>query len=276
MSQDPQRLFESTDAAAELRADLERAREDDPAGYDVAAGLAAFEASLAAPPPGVEAVSAGAGSKAMTWIIVAVVGAATAGAVAWAITRGDPKPPTELGEAAAVDHHHAPADADPEAAPAADANADAGPAAHAEQTADPDPAAEPTADPDPTATADRHADASPPSDRRATASPKRSPKPAPTEPAPDLLAAEMRMTSAAQSALKVHPKRALQLARKGNAEFPKGLFKQERDAIIVLALFDLGRTSDAQTKAKAYLKRHPKGSFASRVRAKLADKKTEG
>ena len=273
MSQDPERLFESPDAPAELRADLEQAREDDPARYDVAAGLAAFEASMAAPPPGVEAAAGG--SKALTWVIVAVVGAATAGAVAWAVTRGDddPKPRRELGQAAEMEPDRPKSDRLEPATNGSDRLEPAEPATNGSERREsasgvPDPG--PNPEPHPDSTRPPNAD-SPPKRPR-----PRPDKPAPADPDPNRLAAEMKLTSAAKSALNGNPKRALQLAKKGNAEFPKGLFRQDRQAIIVLALFALGRTAEAEKKAKTYLRRYPKGSFAAKVRAKLADKKTEG
>jgi hypothetical protein len=79
----------------------------------------------------------------------------------------------------------------------------------------------------------------------------------------------MRATKSAEDHLRSDPARALTLARQADRDFPKGLFAQERRAIVVLALFDLGRLDEATRQANAYLARHPRGAFADKIREQL-------
>ncbi len=257
MSGDPQRLFESSDVPAELRADLQRAREDDPAAYDVAAGVAAFEAAIADIPAGIEAADPGTAaavaskSATTTWVLVATIGAATAGIVAWALARRDAEVEV-AAEVEAAPQRRAPAVEDREPSEPTRAEPPAEPPEQAEITPD---APEPTE-----VEQDREKAV------RATGS-RSKPRPRAAEPTPDRLAAEMRATKAAEEQLRSDPTRALVLARQADREFRDGLFAQERQAIVVLALFELGRVDEALAKAKRYLARHPRGSFADKIRA---------
>lgn len=259
MTKDPTRLRHDDAFADELRSDLERAQQEDQ-GYDVVAGLARFEASIAAL-PGAGSVdptagtgtsaSAGAGagagiSKATLTIVAAIVGVVGVGVVSWQLSGGPEEP------AVRVVATSAPIQADARAADATDV-----PPAAAFPPAVPPPVINP-ANPE-TTTAD-------PVQRDPGA--KRSPRKGGD---PAGLAEEMRATQAAKKALATSPKRALELLGKANRKFSGGVFVEERRGLEVLALFEVRRTDAARRKAKAYLSRHPKGTYADRIRAKLGD-----
>ena len=79
----------------------------------------------------------------------------------------------------------------------------------------------------------------------------------------------MRATHAAKTKLAADPSEALRLARAASKAYPKGVFGPEREGIIVLALFATGADDEAIRQAHAYLRRHPRGAHAARIRAAL-------
>jgi len=81
---------------------------------------------------------------------------------------------------------------------------------------------------------------------------------------------EMRMLKVAQAALAQNPKRALQLARRGEREYGASMFQAERQHVVILALVQLGRMGEARKLAKPYLAKYPNGPFSARVRKALA------
>jgi hypothetical protein len=81
---------------------------------------------------------------------------------------------------------------------------------------------------------------------------------------------EMAMLSMAQRVLDTDPKRALSLARQGEAEFAGSMFTQERQQLLLLALVKLGELDEARRLAKPFLQRYPTGPFSERVRHALA------
>lgn len=80
---------------------------------------------------------------------------------------------------------------------------------------------------------------------------------------------EMAELVEAKRALADDPGRALLLARNGEREFSHGVFSEERQHILILALLGLGRLDEAKRTAAPYLERHPDSPFARRVRAAL-------
>jgi hypothetical protein len=86
----------------------------------------------------------------------------------------------------------------------------------------------------------------------------------------DPLEREMRMLAAANRLLQNNPERALELAQKGEMEFPRGIFAEERRQLLVLALIKLGRENEARRLGLNYLRRYPSGPFSDRVRRALA------
>jgi len=80
---------------------------------------------------------------------------------------------------------------------------------------------------------------------------------------------EMNALAEAKHALAEDPLRALELARQGNREFPRGMFREERDHILLLALIGAGRLDEAKRLAVPYLQNHPNSPFARRVQNAL-------
>lgn len=77
---------------------------------------------------------------------------------------------------------------------------------------------------------------------------------------------EARELNAARSLLGKQPARALALAEAGAAEFRGGTFTPEWEGVAVLALFELRRVDEARTRGEAFLQRHPSGTYAPRIR----------
>ncbi|MCH9687592.1 MAG: hypothetical protein K0V04_39540 [Deltaproteobacteria bacterium] len=265
----PQRLLDGGDLDPALRTDLSRAAGHD-VGYDVAAGATRFEATLArgAPPPGDgggTAAVATASSKA-SLIVVGLVGAAVvAGAIAWALTGEDEPAPPAVAVAAVEtqDEPTSPGLETPEPSTVVEPSIAVEPSAPAESEGEPadliiiddEPSTAPPAQP------------IKPSRSPGTRGPsKRGPSPKPTVD-DDRLRREMEATQRARRALTHNPARALSLVREANEQFPKGLFAEDREGIAILALFGLHRDEAAQRRAKAFLRAHPRGSYADKIRA---------
>ncbi len=53
--------------------------------------------------------------------------------------------------------------------------------------------------------------------------------------------------------------------------FPRSIFAEDREALRVVALGKLGRTSEAEARARAFAKRYPRSVFISKLSAWLAD-----
>jgi hypothetical protein len=87
--------------------------------------------------------------------------------------------------------------------------------------------------------------------------------------ADDQLSREMEALAATKRALADDPAEAVRLARQGNRDFPSGMFREERDHILILALIGLGRFDEAKQLAVPYLRNHPKSPFALRVKNAL-------
>jgi hypothetical protein len=274
-TQAPRRWLETEDLDEALRVDLSAAAADD-VGYDVTAAVTRFEATLARGGPsggdgggGAGGASSTAGTAAGGKGLALVVGLAVVvggGAIAWKVAGDGPRttsapssvvaerevaePQPALDEREVIAEVSAPVDAE------GPANVD--PPAEAERPAK---AVTEPADPEvPT----------PRTGRPTTKSRPSTSAPEPTEPAEDdRLHREMRATDRARQALASDPARALSLARKADAEFPEGLFAEDREGIAILALFALDRDAEARRRAAAFLRDHPRSSHADRIRAAM-------
>jgi hypothetical protein len=87
----------------------------------------------------------------------------------------------------------------------------------------------------------------------------------PAEPSQDLVAAEMADLVRLRQLARTDPGGALAAADEGTRRFPTGLFGQEREAIAIGALSQLGRTADAKARARSFLARYPHSPFVEKV-----------
>lgn len=86
---------------------------------------------------------------------------------------------------------------------------------------------------------------------------------------------ETRMLAAANRLLESDPERSLELAKKGEREFPGSMFTEERRHVLILALIRLSRLDEARQLAAPYLHDYPKSPFAQRIRHALAKAQRE-
>lgn len=83
------------------------------------------------------------------------------------------------------------------------------------------------------------------------------------------LSHEVELLTGAQRALRDSPARALELARQHEQRFRYGTFAEERDALIIEALFRLGRMSDARSRAERFMLAWPDSPQRGRFRRLL-------
>ena len=62
------------------------------------------------------------------------------------------------------------------------------------------------------------------------------------------------------------PAARLALADEGHAQFPHGVFWQEREIIAIGALSSLGRASEAESRARAFVGKHPESPYAESLK----------
>jgi len=240
----PKRLLEDPATAEALRADLQAAANHQLA-YDVSAGLARFEATLA----NAGAVGGSAGALKSALVKLGVVGAV--GGVIAAVALYSGQQPDTLPQATGV-----------EEAPSA-------PVKPALEPRVPPPArqAEPPRQVEP-APSQSHEPRSAPAPKRALPRPQTI---APTaEPSRSvLLAQEVAQLRKIRQTLPGNPAQALQWANEGHAEFRKGVLYQEREALALQALSALGRRAELERRGARYLEAFPQGSFSGQVRQLL-------
>jgi len=81
---------------------------------------------------------------------------------------------------------------------------------------------------------------------------------------------EYRLLRAARQALAEFPARALALTEEHARRFPRGMLGQEREAIAVEALFQLGREGQARERARSFFATYPSSPHRSRIERALA------
>jgi hypothetical protein len=81
---------------------------------------------------------------------------------------------------------------------------------------------------------------------------------------------ETSMLASANRLLDSDPARALELAVRGEREFPGSMFTEERRHVWILALIKLDRVDEARRLAEPYFREYPNSPFAQRVRHALA------
>lgn len=259
MNGPPPRLLDDPATDGALREDLERAETSPVQAYDRDRGLARLRAAIAVGAGGDGGGgggSSGAGSAAGTgatagaakWIGIVLVGGLAVGGGITMLNRASPQPVAPSPQAESPSPaHEAPGKPAPVAAPAPAPKAPTKSPAEAltPEPTEPKPTVESTT---PRARHDaRHAVASAvdPDDalRRETAH-----------------LAETRRLAVRD------PQAALSLAERGHREFPHGMFREEREAIAIFALDELGRTRAARGRATAFLELYPNGPFSERMR----------
>ena len=265
---EPVRMVDDDQEAEALRVDLARAAEHD-VGYDVAAGVAAFEASLADAPAGAEAgaTGGGLGGGKLLMIVVGVAGIGAAAAIG--LSGSGEKPAPVVATADVEDPRPAIVPEPPvEESPVEESQVEQG----QEQVQDQDQDQDQAQAQDEVEVSEPAVEAEPkPRPRVNKPKPKVPKEPEPT-PAVERYQAEMKATDRARKALASSPKKALELARAADKEFPGGLFVEQRAGIKALALLGMGKADAGRKAAEAYLRKHPKGTYADKLRGKLDEK----
>lgn len=256
MSSDPIRLMDDPASGPALRGDLGIATGAAVAGLDMAGGLAALKASVAAQ-AGTTGVVAPVGAAAglSTLGKVAIAGALVlGGVVAWVGLRGpDPEPvqaPT-VGQASV----EAPVQTEaPTPLPTPTAVPEAPKPAAAVVPPMPEEEVEPAlGEPEPEAHPKKH-----------KASHKKAEPPSVED-----VRAEASLVDRAKRSLAGAPSMALELTDEAKRDFPNGMLVEEREAIAVQALAKLGRTEQAKQRGERFLSRYARGAHASAVRSAL-------
>jgi len=251
----PKRLLEDPDTAAALRSDLHTVASHQ-VNFDLAAGLARFEAGLAA------GTGASAAGLKATLLKLGIAGVVAGGAVVgvalwsgnalWSSNAPSNEPHTVLTNSAAPAHAKPPSAAVRAATPA------------------PAPAAPSVAE---SATPGSAAETEPTVVKHATARPAAKARPAPaaspSEKRDDLLQREVQQLRQIRQLVSANPGQALALANEGHSTFKGGVLYQEREALALQALSALGRRSELEARGERYLRAFPNGSFSNRIRQLL-------
>lgn len=274
LSQEPTRLLDDPDLDLDLRHDLELARNSPPVAYSLDAGLARFEQTIHGAttlPPG----GSLSGLRVLGWFVGAV---ALLGGVGYLLLDREDEP--ESSDAIAqVDRspdrpepsgatHEVRTEEEPVAVPRS-SDASGGPSGL--PTSESVTEAQERDGAGDAGTALVQAEGgSPALDAPAPPRPTSKSQPPKPEPAPSTsLADEAKQINAARKALASDPGKALELMEAAEKQFPDGSMIQERRGYAILALVALGRSSEAEQRADAYLKRWPNGPLSRRVREAL-------
>lgn len=78
---------------------------------------------------------------------------------------------------------------------------------------------------------------------------------------------ELDLLDRAQRKLRTDPAGALPLLADHERRFPAGAFAEEREVLQIEALIKLGRTAEAERRARAFFVRHPKSAHRPRITA---------
>lgn len=77
--------------------------------------------------------------------------------------------------------------------------------------------------------------------------------------------AELRLLAPARQLVAAQPARALELAKEHARAFPRGVFAEERQVLVVEALARTGERAQAQGEAREFTKRYPHSTYLDRV-----------
>jgi len=81
---------------------------------------------------------------------------------------------------------------------------------------------------------------------------------------------ELVLLGEAQRALPKDPELALALVREHERRYPNGLLGQEREAVAVSALWEIGRRDEARRRAARFAEQHPRSTYLGRMQRMLA------
>lgn len=99
--------------------------------------------------------------------------------------------------------------------------------------------------------------------------------PAPIAPPASEADEELALLGKAQRALPKDPELALSFVRDHERRYPDGLLEQEREAVAVSALWQVGRRDEARQRAERFAEEHPRSTYISRMRRILAQPSDE-
>jgi hypothetical protein len=88
--------------------------------------------------------------------------------------------------------------------------------------------------------------------------------------ADEALRREIAQVGRIKRVLDQNPALAYSLAQAGHREFPRGMLHEEREALAVLSLWNLGRGAEARRRAEAFLARYPNSSVRGQLERRLA------
>ncbi len=86
---------------------------------------------------------------------------------------------------------------------------------------------------------------------------------------------ELALLGEAQHALPKDPDLALAFVRDHERRYPNGLLGQEREAVAVSALWQIGRRDEARQRAERFAGEHPRSTYIGRMRNILAQPSSE-
>lgn len=78
--------------------------------------------------------------------------------------------------------------------------------------------------------------------------------------------AELAQLARIRSLVSTDPSAALAGAREGDHTFSRGLLHQEREVVAIDALVALGRSAEAASRARSFLRVYPNGPYSEHVR----------
>lgn len=260
---DPTRLRDDPSQPAALRELIEQSTRDVGSSAEVAKTAAKLSSVIGASAVGLTAAGGVAKASILTkvgvWLAAGVV-VAGAGAIVVQQTRSEPA--QQAAPATAVTHVA-------KSQPVAEPEPPAAVEPTAQETAIEEPATDEAATAEPAvpvpvkrkalATAAQPS-ALQPSLQASAPAPGAQEPPAPPPPS------ETQLLAAAQAALNGNPARALQLTAQHQKLYPSGGLTQERQVLEIDALYRLGRSSEADARAKRFIAQHPGSSYARRVK----------
>ena len=94
-------------------------------------------------------------------------------------------------------------------------------------------------------------------------------------PAASVADEELLLLGEAQHALPKDPDLALAFVRDHERRYPNGLLGQEREALAVSALWQIGRRDEARQRAERFAEEHPRSTYIGRMRNILAQPTSE-